>query len=92
MMATTKEKRGTDCHLELTAPMASMERDEELHALLVSYTETSRHTLRSCPLFLSLGTDKSVVKSYSLQSTVAVLPTNQAFWLTPQVLSGIPWL
>lgn len=62
-----------------------------MHALLVSYTETSKQALRSCPLLLSLGTDKSVVKSYSLQSTVAVLPTNEAFWLIPQVFSGIPW-
>lgn len=63
-----------------------MEDAREMKSMLVAYTESTANLLSEPrPLFLSLATDKSTVKTFSLQNTAAVLPSNKACWLVPQV-------
>lgn len=38
------------------------------------------------PVFVSLATDKSSVKSFQLMNTMVALPTNRSCWLCPQVV------
>ena len=62
-----------------------MEDANEMKSMLVAYTACTAALLSNPrPLFLSLATDKSSVKTFSVQNTAAVLPSNQACWLVPQ--------
>ena len=62
-----------------------MEDANEMKSMLVAYTACTAALLSNPrPLFLSLATDKSSVKTFSIQNTAAVLPSNHACWLVPQ--------
>ena len=57
----------------------------EMKSMLVAYTACTAALLSNPrPLFLSLATDKPSVKTFSIQNTATVLPSNHACWLVPQ--------
>lgn len=52
---------------------------------LATYHLQARAMMQPPPLFVSLATDKSSVKSFQLMNTMVALPTSRSCWLCPQV-------
>jgi hypothetical protein len=86
--AIPRECSGT--RLFMSQGEADLEDAREMHCMLVAYTaRTAEMFGNPRPRFLSLATDKSCMKTFAIQNTAAVLPSNSACWLVPQVSTSI---